>query len=189
MIKIEIKSVFGNVLFSYEKENNTIKKTLLEAVKSNANLRYANLRYTDLSGANFSGANLSGANLSDANLIYTDLSGANISGANLSDANLRYTDLIGANLSDANLIGANLSSANLSGAKNKETAYLPIFCKWTHSIKGDKIQIGCKKKTIEEWDVFFNSTEEYSTKRSTEEFKQIEAVYNAYKAYLTILNK
>ena len=149
MIKIEIKSVFGNVLFSYEKENNTIKKTLLEAVKSNANLRYANLRYTDLSGANISGANLIGANLSSANL----------------------------------------SGANLSGAKNKETAYLPIFCKWTHSIKGDKIQIGCKKKTIEEWDVFFNSTEEYSTKRSTEEFKQIEAVYNAYKAYLTILNK
>lgn len=30
-IKIDIKSVFSNVLFSFEKENNTIKDTLVEA--------------------------------------------------------------------------------------------------------------------------------------------------------------
>lgn len=28
MIKIQIKSIFGNVLFEYEKENNTIKDTV-----------------------------------------------------------------------------------------------------------------------------------------------------------------
>lgn len=38
-IRIDIKSIFGNVLFSLEKENNTIKDTLVEA-----NLRGANLR-------------------------------------------------------------------------------------------------------------------------------------------------
>ena len=41
--KIEIKSVFGEVLFSYEKENNTIKETVEEAVSRGANLRGANL--------------------------------------------------------------------------------------------------------------------------------------------------
>lgn len=30
-IKIDIKSIFGEVLFSFEKENNTIKDTLEEA--------------------------------------------------------------------------------------------------------------------------------------------------------------
>lgn len=39
--KIEIKSVFGNILFEFEKENNTIKETIEEAVKSGANLRGA----------------------------------------------------------------------------------------------------------------------------------------------------
>lgn len=53
-IKIDIKSVFGDVLFSFEKENNTIKDTLEEA----------NLR-----GANLEGANLKGAYLEDTNLI------------------------------------------------------------------------------------------------------------------------
>lgn len=43
-IKIDIKSVFGNVLFSFEKENNTIKDTLVEA----------NLRGADLEGADYS---------------------------------------------------------------------------------------------------------------------------------------
>ena len=51
MIKIQIKSIWGEVLFEYEKEDNTIKETLLEAVKKGANLRDANL-----SGANLSGA-------------------------------------------------------------------------------------------------------------------------------------
>ena len=64
-----------------------------------------------------------------------------------------------------------------------------LICKWSNSIKGDKIQIGCKEKTIEEWDAFFSSTETYSTERDTEDFKQIEAVYRAYKAYYQHLNK
>jgi hypothetical protein len=65
---------------------------------------------------------------------------------------------------------------------------LPIFCRWTVSHKGDKINIGCKSKTVEEWDTFFNSTEEFSTKRGTEEFRQIHASYLAYRAYVTFLN-
>ena len=128
-INIQIKTLFGKLIFEYESENNSIKETLLEAIKSGA-------------------------------------------------------DLIG-----ANLIGANLSGANLIGAENIETAYLPIFCKWTPSIIGNKIKIGCKEKTIEEWDYFFSSNETFETSRDTEQFKQIEAVYLAYKAYYLHLNK
>ena len=43
MIKIQIKSTWGEVLFEYEKENNTLKETLEEAVKHGANLTRANL--------------------------------------------------------------------------------------------------------------------------------------------------
>jgi hypothetical protein len=81
--KIQIKSVFGKVLFEFEKEDNTIKDTLIEAIKLGADLSRA-----DLSGANLSGANLSGAYLSGANLSGADLSGAYLSGANLSGADL-----------------------------------------------------------------------------------------------------
>lgn len=42
-MKIEIKDIYGKVLFSSEKEDNTIKSTLTEAVKSRANLYGANL--------------------------------------------------------------------------------------------------------------------------------------------------
>ena len=54
--KIEIKSIFGNVLFKFEKENNTIKDTLQEAVKQGANLRGTYLRGAYLRGANLRGA-------------------------------------------------------------------------------------------------------------------------------------
>ena len=43
-IRIDIKSIFGNVLFSLEKENNTIKDTLAEAYLEGADLGGADLR-------------------------------------------------------------------------------------------------------------------------------------------------
>ena len=80
--KIEIKSIFGKLLFEFECENNTVKKTVEKAIESSANLSYANLSY----------ANLSYANLRYANLRYANLSSANLSYANLSSADLCYAD-------------------------------------------------------------------------------------------------
>jgi hypothetical protein len=116
---------------------------------------------------------------SENNTIAETLTLANLSGANLRSANLRSADLS----------GANLRSANLSGALNKEAAHLPQFCKWSHSLRGDLIQIGCKEKTIEDWQVFFDSDLVFDTPRGTEDFKQIQAIFQSYKAYISFLNK
>ena len=94
---IQIKSIIGETLFELEKENNTVRDTVVEAVKSRANLSRA-----DLSGAYLFGANLSRADLSGAKL-----SRANLSGAKLSRADLSGAYLFGANLSGAYLFGAN----------------------------------------------------------------------------------
>ena len=81
MIKIQIKSIWGEVLFEYEKENNTLKETLEEAVKHRANLTRANLYGANLDGANLDGASLCGASLDRANLTRANLDGANLDGA------------------------------------------------------------------------------------------------------------
>jgi hypothetical protein len=60
-IKIQIKSVFGDVLFEYEKENNTIKDTVEEAVRQKASLDGANLYGASLDGASLNRANLNRA--------------------------------------------------------------------------------------------------------------------------------
>ena len=149
MLKIQIKSIFGDLLFEHESEKNTLLETLLRA-------------------------NLLRANLLRANLLRANLEGA---------------DLEGAKLEGADLEGANLKGANLKGAENKEFAILPQFCKWAHGIKGDLIKIGCKEKTIKEWEAFFASDLEFDTKRSTSEFKQIQAIFESYKAYMNFLAK
>ena len=59
-VKIEVKSIFGNVLFEFSKENNTIKDTIIEAVKRGAYLGGAYLGGAYLGGANLRGANLDG---------------------------------------------------------------------------------------------------------------------------------
>jgi len=102
-IKIQIKSIFGEILFEYEKENNTIKKTTQEAVRTGADLRGADLRGAYLTGAYLTGADLTGAYLTGA-----DLRGAYLRGAYLTGAYLRGADLRGAYLTGADLRGADL---------------------------------------------------------------------------------
>ena len=51
MIKIQIKSIWGGILFEYEKENNTVRDTLIEALGKGAYLRDADLRGADLRDA------------------------------------------------------------------------------------------------------------------------------------------
>ena len=169
MLKIQIKDIFGNLLFEHESEKNTLLETLLRA-----NLKGANLLRANLEGANLEGADLEGAKLLRAKLLRANLKGAN---------------LLRANLKGANLLRANLEGADLEGAENKEFAILPQFCKWAHGIKGDLIKIGCKEKTIKEWEAFFASDLEFDTKRSTSEFKQIQAIFESYKAYMNFLAK
>jgi hypothetical protein len=147
-----------SVIFEYSKENNTIKETVEKAVKE---------------GANLNGANLNGANLVGANLV-----GANLVGATL----------YGANLVGATLVGANLNGANLNGETLVGATKLPIYCKWSHGITENKINIGCENRTIEEWDIFFNGNDIIETQRDTPDFKQIQAVFEAYKSYLNFLN-
>ena len=106
-IKIEIKNRWtGKVLFEYEKENNTVKDTLVEAVKNGADLRDADLRGADLRGA--------------------DLRGACLRDADLRGADLRDADLGGADLRGACLRGADLRDAYLRDAKN--IPFIPISC-------------------------------------------------------------
>ena len=95
-IKFQIKSVFGYILFEYEKENNTIKDTVEEAVRQKASLNHANLDGASLDGASLRGANLRGASLDGASLNHANLDGANLRGAYLVDANLRGASLDGA---------------------------------------------------------------------------------------------
>lgn len=109
---IEIKSKSGEIIFPHTCEDNTVKKTVEEAVKRGISLRDANLYNADLLGANMCSANLSGADLSGADLRESDLSVADLFYANLYNA-----DLCGANLCGSNLSGANLYNADLSDVK------------------------------------------------------------------------
>ena len=81
-IKIEIKNRWtGSVLFEYEKENNTVKDTMEEAIKEGADLKGAYLKGAYLEGANLRGAYLGGAYLEGAYLEGAYLKGAYLKGA------------------------------------------------------------------------------------------------------------
>ena len=128
------------------------------------NLKGADLRYADLSSANLSSADLSSANLSRANLRYADLRYADLryadlryadlSSADLSRANLRYADLTGAYLK-----GADLSSADLMNCigNNRRISTLQAG-KYIINLYDDRLQIGCKNYSINEWLSFDDAT-------------------------------
>ena len=150
-------------LIIFESTHKTIKETVLDAIKTKADLSEADLSEANLFKADLSGADLSGADLSEANLFKADLSGADLSGANLSEANLFKADLSGADLSGADLSEADLSEADLSGADlsgadlseaNLSGANGIIsmqFFGFNIYVQKDKIKIGCKYMTVSDW--------------------------------------
>jgi hypothetical protein len=138
--------------------------------------------------ANLIDANLRDANLSRADLSRADLSCADLRGADLRGADLRGADLSRADLRGADLRGADLSCADLSCADLSCAIKVPMHCKWTHGITDGMIHIGCEKRSVEEWGKFFASDAVITTHRNTQEFKQIHAIFNAYKSYIQTLN-
>ena len=70
-VGIAINSIFGSLRFQSTKT--TIKKAVVEAIESSADLRGADLR-----GTNLRGADLCDADLCDANLRSADLRGAEL---------------------------------------------------------------------------------------------------------------
>lgn len=107
-IKISIKNRWtGSILFEYSSVDNTLAKTVTEALKGGANLR----------GANLYGACLRGAYLRNADLRNADLRGAGLCNADLYGANLRGADLYGACLRGACLRNADLRGADLRGVR------------------------------------------------------------------------
>src|SRR5690606_27121006 len=54
---------------------------------------------------------------------------------------------------------------------------------------GGAAVIGCKTKTIAEWDEWFAGSDEYETPRGTEKFALIQAQYEAIKAYHNYMTK
>ena len=175
--KIEIKSVFGSVLFEHESENNSIKKTLEEAVKSKAYLCNADLRNADLVGADLRNAYLVGADLRNADIRNADLCNADLRDANLRNTNLVCADLRNADIRNADIrnaylcgayiVGAHLRYADLRDANLGEEwgkiespqdvlcvgcigsrdAYTTIF----HTDKGIFVQCGCFRGTLDEF--------------------------------------
>ena len=134
-IKIEIKNRFtGKILFEYKKENNTIKDTVLKALKDKTDLREANLCGTDLCGADLREANLCGADLCGADLRGANLRRTNLRRADLRRTNLRRADLRGADLCEADLRGTNLCGANL------DFSCLTLSCKSLKLISDEKFR-------------------------------------------------
>ncbi len=114
MIKIQIKSIVGKLLF--EHKGSSKKDVLIEAVSHGADIHGADLYGADLHGADLCGADLHGADLRGADLHGADLRGADLHGADLYGADLRGADLHGADLHGADLHGADLYGADLRGA-------------------------------------------------------------------------
>lgn len=145
-MNIQIKDTYGEVLFEYNKEDNTIKDTLEKAVKEGislfsadlegADLRYANLYKADLCHANLRNANLDHACFNHADLRFADFYNAKLTHTGFSCTNLRSADFCGTFLMDVCLYGADLRHANFRHAKfydidlreAKSIPFIPLAC-------------------------------------------------------------
>ena len=75
----------GDVIFSYTCKNNTMRKTVEEAINQHVDLSYANLQHVDLTVINLKDVNLSNADLYYAyldNIVQLNANFTNVKGLN-----------------------------------------------------------------------------------------------------------
>ena len=141
-MKIEIKTIYGSLLFEFEKENNSVRDTVIEAVKNSAYLRGADLR-----GADFTGADLTGA----------DLRGADLTGADLRGAYLRGVDLTGAYLR-----GADGESIKIKRAIIFTGLYTYVVIPFISEDDIKYVKMGCFTRKLSDWESdFWNNDNEF----------------------------
>ena len=192
--KIQIKTVFGKLIFEYEKENNTIKDTLIEAMQNmiidfrDADFRDADFRDADLRGVDLSGAYLRGADLRGADLRGTDLRDADLRGTYLSDADFRGTYLRGADLRGADLRDAKENKINIK----KIAVFIGLYQYSVYAIIDSRnskwIKMGCYLRRLKEWEKdFWNNTSEFPNDNSEKSQLRLFAFETA-KQWFKIIN-
>ena len=169
-IKLSIKNRFtGSVLFEYEKEDNTIKETLLEALKQGCDLQGAYLRGCDLQGCDLQGAYLQGAYLR---------------GCNLQGCNLRGAYLQGCNLRGAYLQGVQIKTAIVFTGLYE---YIVIPYITEENIK--RVKMGCYDRSLEDWEAdFWNNNNEFPNNGSVKSNLRLMAFETA-KAWFKIIEQ
>ena len=116
-----------------------------------------------------------------------DFLGGDFLGGNFRGGNFRGGNFLGGDFRGGNFRGGNFLGGNFLGGDFLGGVMMP-HCKWVYGTEPNgNIKIGCKSKTESEWDEWFASDLEYSTKRGTDEFKKIRACFEATKAYLKAL--
>jgi len=182
---IKIKHRYTNEVI-YSCEAKTIREAVQKAVKENVSLSNSNLRNSD-----FRNSDLRNSILRDSDLSHSDFTNSDFTHSDLRNSDFTNSDFTNSIFRNSILTNSNFTNSIFSNSENLDkTTKLPIYCRWSHGItNGNLIHIGCEKRKIKDWDKFFNSDEKLLTERGTEQFKQIQAVYEAYKSYLTFLNK
>lgn len=119
---------------------------------TNADLRQAYFYQANLSNCNFTDSNLELTHLDGCNLDCSIFTNANTINTNFTNASLKQTDFTQCDIEQAIFRGANITFAKLP---------YPVLClydyQWFISLMNDKIRIGCKCHTIEEWENFSSS--------------------------------
>jgi uncharacterized protein YjbI with pentapeptide repeats len=138
-------------------------------------------------GGDFLGGNFLGGDFLGGNFLGGDFLGGNFLGGNFLGGNFLGGNFRGGNFFGGDFLGGNFFGGDFFGGDFLGGLMIP-HCKWVYGQDCDgKIIIGCKRKTIQEWEEWFAGTEEFDSKRGSEDFKKIQACFEATKTFMNFM--
>jgi len=74
-----------------------------------------------------------------------------------------------------------IGNQDIRGNQDVGAIILNLYCKWNIIVFKDLIKIGCKEKSVKEWDIFFKENKSYETDNTSNEYSKIKVAYEIAK--------
>jgi uncharacterized protein YjbI with pentapeptide repeats len=114
-MKVEICALNGDVIFSYEEKNLSVKKALEYCAANNISLRGMRLYGISLVDANLKGLDMCNSMLINCNFNFANLYGVNFSGCDLTGSSFRNADLRQVNFKDVKMFCCDVTGSKKDG--------------------------------------------------------------------------
>ena len=125
MLKIDIKTIWGSVFFSYEKEDNNIKDTVREMLKEYTGklIEYVDLSGMDLSGVDFTDSSFTRSSFTDSSFTRSSFTDSSFTRSSFTDSSFTRSSFTDSSFTDSSFTRSSFTRSSFTDSSFTRSSF------------------------------------------------------------------